>query len=771
MNRIFRKILCIVLTALILVTSFAPALAAIKEDEIYALYFQCNGRTIKTVYEVPLSRFYKSSDGVSYGYVNLAAAFGEGAEDWYAIQISNSNIGSSIEKNLSQANSVFYFVTLSSSTSIPLQATVELYPKDIMPGQNVIQFFNAKTGDPKQTTDGQSEITFTWNLGDLNNNNINIGKYIDDATKSAFSRVEIWYGDNCRYIYDTLSFPASQLCEGNARATVKVFANDVYKLQSVKSQLMSNEWYVDYHGNSWSFLRNINPFGVEYIPVGQTINLLDYFSSDARSIIEKEIANFEKDGVDYEVNINLNGYYNQKGFNIDSDILISWMNSSSIKNMEIGLCSTMTESLFNQRYQIKSETASYTGKPVGISYSTSHPSYKALIEYNTDSGTAPINVGTYHYIMSPTNTAFLPYYKEGTFTITKAVPADGIPFTTQRVLYDGTAKSVDVDYLDLTLAHTVYENTATGEQTSAPTKIGMYNAIIEVVNNDNIEDGTLILPNAMQICESLTEHSIKVTNGKANFSKEIKGETITVTANAPNNGMQFDHWECDVAGVKFANAKSNKTTFVMPEANVNITAVYSNILYTVSVEGGSASAESAIAGAELTLNADEIEGKLFTGWTVVSGGAKIAELTQKNTTVKIGYANTVIRANFIDVDVELEPHRINIIDGTASALEAKAGEVITIRYTPSKTTSGRYNRIFRNWRCMSGNVTFEDENAQITTFIMPDDDVDIIATSDIDLNNRFASVFLNNSWIIIAAGVIVVAAVGIVVYKRKNRKD
>ena len=68
-------------------------------------------------------------------------------------------------------------------------------------------------------------------------------------------------------------------------------------------------------------------------------------------------------------------------------------------------------------------------------------------------------------------------------------------------------------------------------------------------------------------------HSITVTNGRgtANPTSAMAGETVTVTAKDDTaNYMMFTQWYAKTAGVTFADATQKKTTFVMPDCDVEV---------------------------------------------------------------------------------------------------------------------------------------------------------------------------------------------------------
>ena len=68
-------------------------------------------------------------------------------------------------------------------------------------------------------------------------------------------------------------------------------------------------------------------------------------------------------------------------------------------------------------------------------------------------------------------------------------------------------------------------------------------------------------------------HSIKITNGRgtASTTSAFAGDTVTVTAKDDTaNNMMFTQWYTYTAGVTFADATQKKTTFVMPDCDVEV---------------------------------------------------------------------------------------------------------------------------------------------------------------------------------------------------------
>ena len=115
-------------------------------------------------------------------------------------------------------------------------------------------------------------------------------------------------------------------------------------------------------------------------------------------------------------------------------------------------------------------------------------------------------------------------------------------------------------------------------------------------------------------------YDITVTGGTSSVPTAKYQEEVTVTANAPATGKEFDKWTCETAGVtiEFASATSSTTTFVMPAANIEIKAHFRNIeaapSIEIKVEGGTG-AGTYKKGDSVTVTAGAAEeGKEFVCW-------------------------------------------------------------------------------------------------------------------------------------------------------------
>nr|WP_173023491.1 MULTISPECIES: InlB B-repeat-containing protein [unclassified Pseudoflavonifractor] len=128
-----------------------------------------------------------------------------------------------------------------------------------------------------------------------------------------------------------------------------------------------------------------------------------------------------------------------------------------------------------------------------------------------------------------------------------------------------------------------------------PRDYGSYLNVVEVDAEGKVT-GFASLP--VEIGEKKS-YSITVTGGTAQPETAMPGDTVTVTADAPPEGMSFAGWTSDT-DVTFADAMAVKTTFTMPASPVSMSANYAyptGTTFYVDSEGGDDSSEGTSADA------------------------------------------------------------------------------------------------------------------------------------------------------------------------------
>jgi hypothetical protein len=136
-------------------------------------------------------------------------------------------------------------------------------------------------------------------------------------------------------------------------------------------------------------------------------------------------------------------------------------------------------------------------------------------------------------------------------------------------------------------------------------------------------------------------YGLTVNSGSGSGSY-APGAVVPIAADAAPSGKTFDKWTGDTAGVADVNAAS--TTITIPAANAAITATYKDILYALTVNGGSGSGSYA-AGAVVPIVADAPPiGKVFKAWT--GDTACVANVSAASTTVTMPAANAAVTATY-----------------------------------------------------------------------------------------------------------------------------
>ena len=108
----------------------------------------------------------------------------------------------------------------------------------------------------------------------------------------------------------------------------------------------------------------------------------------------------------------------------------------------------------------------------------------------------------------------------------------------------------------------------------------------------------------------------------------IQGASVTITANAPATGKKFSGWTID--GISGLDTTKTSLTFNMPANAVTATANYEDIEYTITVNGGTGGGTYK-QGDEVTVTAEDKEGKVFKGWQDESGKIISTEKSYKFT--------------------------------------------------------------------------------------------------------------------------------------------
>ena len=241
-----------------------------------------------------------------------------------------------------------------------------------------------------------------------------------------------------------------------------------------------------------------------------------------------------------------------------------------------------------------------------------------------------------------------------------------------------------------------------------------------ILDNQRAPETKFIMPEtAVEITALYNDlHDITVNNGTADVEKAVIGETVKITA-ASREGYVFDHWEVSYGDVAVANKNAEETTFVMPDSMVVLTARY-KALQSITLENGKAYAggeeiTTAKKGTEVTIKADDLGGKVFDRWEIVSGNVTLEDANKAETTFTMPAESISLKAVYNTI------HSINTNEFcTADPASAIKGTEITV------TADERPGYVFDRWAVSDG-VELYDEDGLTAKFTMPDHDVTIEA--------------------------------------------
>ena len=149
---------------------------------------------------------------------------------------------------------------------------------------------------------------------------------------------------------------------------------------------------------------------------------------------------------------------------------------------------------------------------------------------------------------------------------------------------------------------------------------------IRFKETDNYNAGEVV---EVQVPESgVSSYNLTVIGGTGE-GVFIQGASVTITANEPTIGKKFSGWT--IEGISGLDTTKTSLTFNMPANAVTATANYEDIEYTITVNGGTGGGTYK-QGDEVTVTAEDKEGKEFVGWQDASG--KIVS-TQKEYTFEV----------------------------------------------------------------------------------------------------------------------------------------
>ena len=205
------------------------------------------------------------------------------------------------------------------------------------------------------------------------------------------------------------------------------------------------------------------------------------------------------------------------------------------------------------------------------------------------------------------------------------------------------------------------------------------------------------------------------------------GTELVATA-AEKDGYTFTGWE--VAGLP-TDVDTTKATisFTMPANNVTLKAQYKKNTYTLTVDGVD---EQHDFEENVTVTAQPVEGKTFTGWEVTGLPADV-DTTKATISFTMPANNVTLKAQY--TENAPKTYKLDVSDATVTLKDG--GAVADLTAVPVGTElkviadEDTETSVFKNWSCTGLELTEEQSTAHVLEFKMPAQDVKLTAVFEV----------------------------------------
>lgn len=225
------------------------------------------------------------------------------------------------------------------------------------------------------------------------------------------------------------------------------------------------------------------------------------------------------------------------------------------------------------------------------------------------------------------------------------------------------------------------------------------------------------------------QRTVTVIGGTVNGTDSVtalREETVEIKAVYDPHEKKFDHWE--VKGPKGWDLEDDQKTnpeftLTVPKGNVTLTAVY-NDYHNITVEGGYATPDRAIAGTQITLTPDLPDDQEFDYW--YSTDINLREDQRGN-------PNLTFKMRDFDIKITAVPKQLYFVDledadttanGEDTRVEVKTGKEVVL------VAPEREGFRFNHWEVTSGTVGLIDADKTTAYFTMKSENVSIKAIYD-----------------------------------------
>ena len=371
-------------------------------------------------------------------------------------------------------------------------------------------------------------------------------------------------------------------------------------------------------------------------------------------------------------------------------------------------------------YDPQTQTAAYKGQM----YFEDAPQYS--IQYVAEDGsfpsvTKPTKAGTYsvYIVVNDSDHYDGIQYKVDTYTVSES------KYT--LTVDDKSTEHVAGEKLSFTAAEKDGYTFTGWKVTGLPTDVDTTKATISFTmpaNNVTLKaQYTENAPKTYKLDVSDATITLKDGGAVADLTAVRVGTELVATADE-KDGYTFTGWE--VAGLP-TDVDTTKVTisFTMPANKVTLKAQYKKNTYTLTVDGVD---EQRDFEENVTVTAQPVEGKTFTGWEVTGLPADV-DTTKATISFTMPANNVTLKAQYTEnapktYKLDVTDAKVTLKDGSAVA-DLKAVPMGTeLKATADEDTE---TSVFKNWSCTGLELTEEQRTARVVYFTMPDHDVNLVA--------------------------------------------
>lgn len=256
--------------------------------------------------------------------------------------------------------------------------------------------------------------------------------------------------------------------------------------------------------------------------------------------------------------------------------------------------------------------------------------------------------------------------------------------------------------------------------------------VVRQLDLTKADNQAFVMPTGTDVTITATykkQRTVTVIGGTVNGNDSVtalREETVEIKAEYDPYEKKFNHWE--VKGPKGWDLEDDQKTnpeftLTVPKGNVTLTAVY-NDYHNITVEGGYATPDRAIAGTQITLTPNLPEDQEFDYW--YSTDINLREDQRGN-------PNLTFKMRDFDIKITAVPKQLYFVDledadttanGEDTRVEVKTGEEVVL------VAPEREGFRFNHWEVTSGTVGLIDADKTTAYFTMKSENVKIKAIYD-----------------------------------------